>query len=86
MKREAIHKFGPPEIMNREHGRAIGSSDHATSGQLVRALRLADRLKRVGTWISMDGKGRRLGNILIEPLWRSLKYECFSPIPKSDAT
>jgi len=45
-----------------------------------------DRLKRVGTWISMDGKGRRLGNILIEPLWRSLKYECFSPIPKSDAT
>ena len=34
------------------------------------------RLKRVGTRISMDGKGRCLDNIFIERLWRSLKYEC----------
>ena len=26
--------------------------------------------------ISMDGRGRFLDNILIERLWRSLKYEC----------
>lgn len=35
-----------------------------------------DRLKRVGTRISMDGRGRCLDNTLIERLWRSLKYEC----------
>jgi putative transposase len=35
-----------------------------------------DRLKLVGTRISMDGKGRFLVNIFIERLWRSLKYEC----------
>jgi putative transposase len=35
-----------------------------------------DWLKRVGTRISMDGKGRCLDNIFIERLWRSLKYEC----------
>ena len=34
------------------------------------------RLKRVGTRISMDGKGRCLDNIFIERLCRSLKYEC----------
>ncbi len=37
---EAIYRFGPPEIMNMEHGRAIGSSGHATSGQPVHVLRL----------------------------------------------
>lgn len=26
--------------------------------------------------ISMDGRGRWMGNIFIERLWRSLKYEC----------
>ena len=35
-----------------------------------------DRLKRVGTRISMDGKGRFLDNIFVERLWRSVKYEC----------
>ena len=35
-----------------------------------------DRLKRIGTRISMDGKGRCIDNVFIERLWRSLKYEC----------
>jgi len=35
-----------------------------------------DRLKRVGTRVSMDGKGRCLDSVFIERLWRSLKYEC----------
>ncbi len=35
-----------------------------------------DRLTRVGTPISMDGKGRCRDNIFIERLWWSLKYEC----------
>lgn len=36
---ESIHRFGPPEIMNMEHGRAIGSSGHATSGFAVYLFR-----------------------------------------------
>lgn len=35
-----------------------------------------DRMNRVGMRISMDGKGRRIDNIYIERLWRSLKSEC----------
>ena len=44
---EAIHKFGPPEIMNMEHGRATGSSGHATPRQPVHVLRL-DRSAEAG--------------------------------------
>ncbi len=44
---EAIHKFSPPEIMNMEHGRAIGWSDHATPKQPVHVLRL-DRPTETG--------------------------------------
>ena len=61
---EAIHKFGPPEIMNTDQGSQVTS--------FVRT----DRLKRVGSRISMEGKGRCLDTILIERLWRSLKHEC----------
>jgi putative transposase len=61
---EAIHKFGPPEIMNTDQ------SSQFTSFAWI------DQLKRVGTRISMDGKGRCIDNIFIERLWRSLKYEC----------
>ena len=61
---EAIHKFGPPEIMNTDQGSQFTSFDWA------------DRLKRAKTRISMDGKARYLDNIFIERLWRSLKYEC----------
>ncbi|GGL71043.1 hypothetical protein GCM10011392_26980 [Wenxinia marina] len=34
------------------------------------------RLKRIGTRISMEGKGRCLDNIFIERFWQSLKHEC----------
>ncbi|MBL3705995.1 transposase [Sulfitobacter sp. BDSS02] len=61
---EAIHKFGPPEIMNTDQGSQFTS------------FAWIDRLKRIGARISMDGKGRCLDNIFIERLWRSLKYEC----------
>ena len=47
---EAIHKFGPPEIMNTDQGSQFTS------------FAWTDRLKRVGTRISMDGKGRCLDN------------------------
>jgi putative transposase len=61
---EAIHKFGPPEIMNTDQGSQFTS------------FYWTDRLKRAKTKISMDGKARYLDNIFIERLWRSLKYEC----------
>ncbi|MBM1378012.1 DDE-type integrase/transposase/recombinase [Ponticoccus sp. SC6-7] len=61
---EAIHKFGPPEIMNTDQG-----SQFTT-------FAWTDPLRRSGVRISMDGKGRDLDNIFIERLWRTLKYEC----------
>ena len=61
---EAIHKFGAPEIMNTDQGSQFTS------------FAWTDRLKRVGSRISMDGKGRCMDNIFIERHWRSLKYEC----------
>ncbi|WP_354689599.1 IS3 family transposase [Lentibacter algarum] len=61
---EAIHKFGPPEIMNTDQGSQFTS------------FAWTDRLRRSGVRISMDGKGRYLDNIFIERLWRTLKYEC----------
>jgi putative transposase len=61
---EAIHRFGPPEVMNTDQGSQFTG------------FAWTDRLRRVGTRISMDGKGRCLDNIFIERLWRSLKYEC----------
>ncbi|MDH2328308.1 IS3 family transposase [Cereibacter sp. SYSU M97828] len=61
---EAIHRFGAPGIMNTDQGSQFTS------------FAWTDRLKRVGTRISMDGKGRCIDNVFIERLWRSLKYEC----------
>ncbi len=43
---EAIHKFGPPEIMNTDQGSQFTSFDRT------------DRLKRAKTRISMGGKAR----------------------------
>ncbi|MBJ2154128.1 DDE-type integrase/transposase/recombinase [Paracoccus sp. IB05] len=61
---EAIHRFGAPGIMKTDQGSQFTS------------FAWTDRLKRVGTRISMDGKGRCIDNVFIERLWRSLKYEC----------
>jgi putative transposase len=61
---EAIHRFGPPEMMNTDQGSQFTS------------FAWTDRLKQSGVKISMDGKGRCIDNIFIERLWRSLKYEC----------
>jgi len=60
---EAIHKFGPPEIMNTDQGSQFTGSAWITT------------LTEAGVRISMDGRGRYLDNIFIERLWRSLKQE-----------
>ena len=62
--REALARYGRPEIFNTDQGSQF------TSEVFTGAL------KDAGVRISMDGRGRFLDNIFIERLWRSVKYEC----------
>lgn len=61
--REAIEKYGTPEIFNTDQGTQF------TAQEFIGLL----------TWhnisISMDGRGRCLDNIFVERLWRTVKYE-----------
>lgn len=61
--REALSRFGRPEIFNSDQGSQFTAADFT-------AVLLA-----AGVKISMDGKGRCIDNIFVERLWRSLKYE-----------
>lgn len=60
---EAIATYGPPEVMNTDQGSQFTGSAWTET--------LTDASVR----ISMDGRGRCMDNIMIERLWRSLKYE-----------
>ena len=62
--KEALAKYGSPEIFNTDQGCQFTSDD------------FIQVLKNAGVQISMDGKGRWMDNVFIERLWRSLKYEC----------
>lgn len=59
----AIRRYGCPEIFNTDQGSQYTGA--AFTGVL----------KENGIRISMDGKGRAMDNIMVERLWRSLKYE-----------
>ena len=61
--RDALGRFGPPEIFNTDQGCQYTSSEF-TGELLGRGIR-----------VSMDGKGRALDNVVVERFWRSLKYE-----------
>lgn len=61
---EALSKHGKPEIFNTDQGSQFTSLDFTQT------------LKDADVRISMDGKGRWMDNVMIERLWRSLKYEC----------
>ena len=61
--KEAIEKYGKPEIFNTDQGSQFTSNEFTS-------LLLENDIK-----ISMDGKGRAVDNIFIERLWRSVKYE-----------
>jgi len=54
---------GPPEIFNTDQGSQFTSDDFTSV------------LKQHQIKISMDGKGRWIGNVFVERLWRSVKYE-----------
>ena len=59
----AIADYGAPEIFNTDQGSQFAGT--AFTGVL----------KRSDIRISMDGRGRWMGNVFIERLWRSVKYE-----------
>ena len=61
--KEAIAKYGKPEIFNTDQGSQFTGADWITT------------LTDADIKISMDGRGRHLDNIFIERLWRSLKQE-----------
>jgi putative transposase len=59
---EALSK-GKPEIFNTDQGVQFASAE------------FTGRLETAEVRISMDGRGRVFDNIMIERLWRSVKYE-----------
>jgi putative transposase len=61
--REALERYGRPEIFNTDQGAQFTSEDFTSV------------LLEHGVKVSMDGRGRCLDNIFVERLWRSLKYE-----------
>ena len=60
---EALAKHGTPEIFNTDQGSQFASTN------FIKVL--AAREIR----ISMDGKGAWRDNVLVERLWRTIKYE-----------
>jgi putative transposase len=61
--RDALARYGTPEIFNTDQGAQFTSID------FVAVLQANDIA------ISMDGRGRWLDNVMVERLWRSVKYE-----------
>ena len=61
--REALYKWGNPEIFNTDQGSQF------TSESFIKLLQ-EHQIR-----ISMDGKGRAIDNIFIERFWRTIKYE-----------
>jgi putative transposase len=61
--KEALDKYGKPEIFNTDQGSQFTSKDFIAV------------LKKNDITISMDGRGRALDNVFVERLWRTVKYE-----------
>lgn len=61
--REAIYRYGTPDIFNTDQGSQFTSTE------------FVGLLKQHSIRISMDGKGCWRDNIFVERLWRSVKYE-----------
>ena len=59
---EALSR-GCPEIFNTDQGAQFTAED------------FVDRVKASGAKVSMDGRGRALDNVMVERLWRTVKYE-----------
>ncbi len=59
----SLRLYGTPEIFNTDQGSQYTSKE------------FTGILQNNGVKISMDGKGRAMDNIMIERLWRTVKYE-----------
>lgn len=62
--KEALAKYGKPDVFNTDQGSQFTSSA------------FTETLKGAEVKISMDGRGRWVDNVMIERLWRTLKYDC----------
>lgn len=60
---QAVDMYQAPEIINTDQGSQF------TSNCFTQAV------KKAGSKLSMDGKGRAIDNVFIERLWRTVKYE-----------
>jgi putative transposase len=60
---EEALRYGRPEIFNTDQGSQFTSQE------------FTGRLAAESIAISMDGKGRAIDNVMIERLWRTVKYE-----------
>ena len=70
--KQAIKKYGKPEILNSDQGSQFTCKEYVSY------------LKQEGIKISMDGKGRALDNIYIERFWRTIKYQHIYLNPAED--
>lgn len=61
---EAVDRYEVPEIFNTDQGSQF------TSLEFIQAP------KDAGVVISMYGKGRWMDSVMIERIWRSVKWEC----------
>lgn len=59
----SISQYGTPEIF------------HTDQGSQFICERFTNVLKQHGIQISMDGRNRWMDNVMIERLWRTVKYE-----------
>ena len=60
---EALARFGKPDIFNTDQGSQFTS------------IAFTSVLHREKVAISMDGRGAWRDNVIVERLWRSVKYE-----------
>jgi putative transposase len=65
--KEALDRYGPPEIVNTDQGSQYTSHEH---------IKL---LRSKGIQILMNSKERSIDNIAIERFFRALKYDKRSP-------
>ena len=60
---EALGKYPKPEIVNTDQGSQFT------------ALEFVETVQSAGCLVSMDGRGAWRDNVMVERLWRSVKYE-----------
>jgi len=61
--REAVARWGAPDIVNTDQGSQFSSAEFVTE------------VARIGARQSMDGRGCWRDNVFVERLWKSVKYE-----------